>query len=73
MRVHTPDRASGHGLTPLDWSPQAQATKHASSGWGESPLDLDDHGADLSRAVDVLDRVGDLIECVGAGDVEFCG
>ena len=36
-------------------------------------LSLDDHGADLSGAVDVLDRVGDLIERVGAGNVEFCG
>jgi hypothetical protein len=41
-----------------------------------SRLELDDDGAGLSGAIDVLDRFGELIECVGAGDVEFfesCG
>src|SRR5271163_2498926 len=36
-------------------------------------LDLDDHRADFSWNVDMLGRGRNLIECVGAGDVEFCG
>src|SRR5271163_4480312 len=39
----------------------------------ELSLDFHDNRADLSRAVDVLGRVGDLVERVGGGDVEFCG
>jgi hypothetical protein len=39
----------------------------------ELSLDFDDHGAVLSRAADVLDRVFDLIKRVGSGNIEFCG
>ena len=38
-----------------------------------SRLGVDDHRADFPRSADVLGCRGDLIECVGARDAEFCG
>ena len=40
MTVHTPCRSAGHGLHPPTGAPYPRRPRHASSGWGEAPLDL---------------------------------
>ena len=42
--VHTPDRSSGHSLNPVRLEPPNPGRpRHASSGWGEAPLQIEQH------------------------------